>query len=83
LTGVMYTQRPDLFNAAIVAVPLLDMLRFNKLLAGASWMGEYGNPDDESKPEERAFLRKISPYHNIRSEADYPEVFFITSTKDD
>lgn len=83
LTGVMYTQRPDLFNAAIVAVPLLDMLRFNKLLAGASWMGEYGNPDDTSKPEERAFLRKISPYHNIRPEADYPEVFFITSTKDD
>lgn len=83
LTGVMYTQRPDLINAAIVAVPLLDMLRFNKLLAGASWMGEYGNPDDESKPEEREFLRKISPYHNIRPEADYPEVFFVTSTKDD
>jgi len=83
LTGVMYTQRPDLFNAAIVAVPLLDMLRFNKLLAGASWMGEYGNPDDASKPEEREFLRKISPYHNIRPNADYPEVFFITSTKDD
>ncbi len=83
LTGVMYTQRPDLFNAAIVAVPLLDMLRFNQLLAGASWMGEYGNPDDESKPEEREFLRRISPYHNIRPEAEYPEVFFITSTKDD
>ncbi len=83
LTGVMYTQRPDLINAAIVAVPLLDMLRFNKLLAGASWMGEYGDPDDESKPEEREFLRKISPYHNIRPEADYPEVFFVTSTKDD
>jgi prolyl oligopeptidase len=83
LTGVMYTQRPDLFNAAIVAVPLLDMLRFNKLLAGASWMGEYGNPDDETKPEEHEFLRRISPYHNIRPDADYPEVFFITSTKDD
>lgn len=83
LTGVMYTQRPDLINAAIVAVPLLDMLRFNKLLAGASWMGEYGNPDDESKPEEREFLRKISPYHNIRPDEDYPEVFFVTSTKDD
>ena len=83
LTGVMYTQRPDLFNAAIVAVPLLDMLRFNKLLAGASWMGEYGDPDDKTKPEEREFLRRISPYHNIRPDADYPEVFFITSTKDD
>lgn len=80
LTGVMYTQRPDLFNAAIVAVPLLDMMRFHKMLAGASWMGEYGNPDDE---KEGKFLRSISPYHNIRPEADYPEVFFITSTKDD
>ena len=80
LTGVMYTQRPDLFNAAIVAVPLLDMQRFHKLLAGASWMGEYGNPDD---PVEGKFLRSISPYHNIDPAADYPEVFFITSTKDD
>ncbi len=80
LTGVMYTQRPDLFNAAIVAVPLLDMMRFHKLLAGASWMGEYGNPDDDA---EGKFLRSISPYHNIDPDADYPEVFFITSTKDD
>jgi prolyl oligopeptidase len=80
LTGVMYTQRPDLFNAAIVAVPLLDMMRYHTLLAGASWMGEYGNPED---PVEGKFLRSISPYHNIRPEGDYPEVFFITSTKDD
>jgi len=80
LTGVMYTQRPDLFNAAIVAVPLLDMMRFHKLLAGASWMGEYGNPDDAV---EGKFLRSISPYHNIDPQADYPKVFFITSTKDD
>lgn len=80
LTGVMSTQRPDLFNAAIIAVPLLDMQRFHKLLAGASWMGEYGNPDD---PVEGAFLRQISPYHNIRADEDYPEVFLITSTKDD
>ena len=80
LTGVMYTQRPDLFNAAIVAVPLLDMLRYHKLLAGASWMGEYGDPDDAV---EGKFLRSISPYHNIAPDADYPEVFFITSTKDD
>ncbi len=80
LTGVMYTQRPDLFNAAIVAVPLLDMMRFHKMLAGASWMGEYGNPEDEV---EGKFLRSISPYHNIAPDADYPEVFFITSTKDD
>ena len=80
LMGVMFTQRPDLFNAVICAVPLLDMMRFHTLLAGASWMGEYGNPED---PVEGAFLRKISPYHNIDPEADYPEVFFVTSTKDD
>lgn len=80
LTGVMTTQRPDLFNASIIAVPLLDMQRFHKLLAGASWMGEYGNPDDAIEGE---FLRRISPYHNIREGVDYPEVFLITSTKDD
>ena len=80
LMGVMFTQRPDLFNAVICAVPLLDMMRYHTLLAGASWMGEYGNPED---PVEGIFLRSISPYHNIDPEADYPEVFFITSTKDD
>ena len=80
LTGVMTTQRPDLINAAIIAVPLLDMQRFHTLLAGASWMGEYGNPED---PVEGKFLRQISPYHNLREDADYPEVFLITSTKDD
>jgi len=80
LTGVMTTQRPDLFNAAIIAVPLLDMQRFHKLLAGASWMGEYGDPDDAV---EGAFLRQISPYHNLAADVDYPEVFLITSTKDD
>jgi len=80
LMGVMFTQRPDLFNAVICAVPLLDMMRFHKLLAGASWMGEYGDPDDAA---EGKFLRSISPYHNVDPEADYPEVFFITSTKDD
>lgn len=80
LTGVMTTQRPDLFGAAIIAVPLLDMQRFHKMLAGASWMGEYGNPDDAVEGE---FLRRISPYHNIRTDVDYPEVFLITSTKDD
>ncbi len=80
LTGVMTTQRPDLFNAAIIAVPLLDMQRFHMLLAGASWMGEYGNPEDAV---EGKFLRQISPYHNLDANADYPEVFLITSTKDD
>ncbi|MEP3888942.1 MAG: prolyl oligopeptidase family serine peptidase [Hellea sp.] len=80
LMGVMFTQRPDLFNAVVCAVPLLDMMRYHKLLAGASWMGEYGDPDDAT---EGKFLRSISPYHNVDPEADYPEVFFITSTKDD
>jgi prolyl oligopeptidase len=80
LMGVMFTQRPDLFNAVVCAVPLLDMLRYDKLLAGASWVGEYGSPAD---PAEGAFLRGISPYHNIKQAAKYPEVFFVTSTKDD
>ncbi len=80
LMGVMFTQRPDLFNAVVCAVPLLDMLRYDKLLAGASWVGEYGSPAD---PVEGAFLKKISPYHNIDAKVTYPEVFFLTSTKDD
>lgn len=80
LMGVMFTQRPDLFNAVVCAVPLLDMLRYDKLLAGASWVGEYGSPAD---PVEGAFLKKISPYHNINPKVTYPEVFFLTSTKDD
>ncbi len=80
LMGVMYTQRPDLWNAVLCQVPLLDMLRFHKLLAGASWMGEYGNPED---PDEGAFLASISPYHNVNAARDYPEIFLMTSTKDD
>ncbi len=80
LTGVMYTQRPDLWNSVISAVPLLDMLRYHTLLAGASWMGEYGNPED---PDEGAFLRSISPYHNVDANGDYPEIYIYTSTKDD
>lgn len=80
LMGVMLNQRPDLWNAVVVQVPLLDMLRYHKLLAGASWVGEYGSPED---PTERAFLESISPYHNFDAEADYPVPFFVTSTKDD
>ena len=78
--GVMLTQRPDLFGAIVCQVPLLDMLRYNQLLAGASWMAEYGDPD---VPEERAFLEKISPYHNVDPAKTYPEIYFETSTKDD
>ena len=80
LMGVMFTQRPDLFNAVVCAVPLLDMMRFHTLLAGASWVGEYGNPEDAV---EGAFLRSISPYHNVKEGVEYPEIFFVTSTKDD
>lgn len=80
LMGVMITQRPDLWNAVVIQVPLLDMLRYHKLLAGASWVAEYGDPDI---PEERAFLKKISPYHNFEAGADYPTPLFVTSTKDD
>lgn len=80
LVGVAFTQRPDLYNAIVCQVPLLDMQRFNKLLAGASWMGEYGNPD---VPEEWEYISKYSPYHNVKEGVDYPEVFFGTSTRDD
>jgi prolyl oligopeptidase len=80
LVGVAFTQRPDLYKAVVCAVPLLDMQRFNKLLAGASWMGEYGDPD---KPEEWEFIKKYSPYHNLKAGTKYPEVFFTTSTRDD
>jgi prolyl oligopeptidase len=80
LVGVAFTQRPDLFNAVVCRVPLLDMKRYNKLLAGASWMGEYGDPD---KAEEWAFISKYSPYHNLRKNTAYPTVFFNTSTRDD
>lgn len=80
LMGVMLNQRPDLWNAVVVQVPLLDMLRYHLLLAGASWVDEYGSPD---VPEERAFLETISPYHNFNSSKEYPTPFFVTSTKDD
>lgn len=80
LVGAAITQRPDLFNAVICAVPLLDMMRYHTLLAGASWIGEYGDPD---VPEERAFIRAYSPYQNVDPAADYPEMFIYTSTKDD
>ncbi|MBK6729363.1 MAG: S9 family peptidase [Xanthomonadales bacterium] len=80
LMGVMYTQRPDLWGAVLCEVPLLDMRRYNTLLAGASWMGEYGNPD---LPEEWAFISKYSPYQNIDPAKTYPPILFTTSTRDD
>lgn len=80
LAGNMLTQHPDLFGAVIVGVPLLDMKRYSHLLAGASWMAEYGDPDD---PEQWEFIRTFSPYHLFDADRDYPPVLFTTSTKDD
>tara|TARA_B100000700_G_C14927253_1_gene800104 strand:+ start:10 stop:1287 length:1278 start_codon:yes stop_codon:yes gene_type:complete len=80
LVGAVVTQRPDLFNAVICAVPLLDMYRYDKLLAGASWVDEYGDPDN---PEEWSFISKYSPYQNVFADRSYPEIYFYTSTKDD
>ncbi len=80
LTGNMLTQYPELFGAVVIQVPLLDMQRYHKLLAGASWMAEYGDPD---KPEEWAFIKTFSPYHLLRKEADLPPTLITTSTRDD
>lgn len=80
LMGVMLTQRPELFGAVHCGSPLLDMRRYNHLLAGASWMDEYGDPD---KPDEWAFISKYSPYQNVRQEKAYPPILITTSTKDD
>jgi prolyl oligopeptidase len=78
--GVMLTRYPELFGAIVSAVPLLDMRRYHLLHAGASWMAEYGDPDDES---DWAFLREFSPYHNVAPDRRYPPVLLVTSTRDD
>ncbi len=80
LVGAVMLQRPELFNAVVSQVPLLDMRRYHKLLAGASWMAEYGDPD---KPEEWAWISKYSPYQNVRRDMKLPRVLFTTSTRDD
>jgi prolyl oligopeptidase len=80
LTGVAMTQRPDLFNGVVISVPLLDMRRYHMLLAGASWVAEYGDPDD---PADWAFISQYSPYQNLREDADYPRPLFTTTTRDD
>lgn len=80
LVGMLFTQRPELFNAVVCQVPLLDMYRFDKLLAGASWVEEYGDPDN---PEDWAWLQNYSPYHQVKADVEYPRVFFTTSTRDD
>jgi prolyl oligopeptidase len=80
LTGAAITQRPDLYRAAIIGSPLFDMQRYSHLSAGASWIDEYGDPD---KPADWAFMKKYSPYQNIRKGVRYPATFFYLSTKDD
>lgn len=80
LVGNMVTLYPELFHAAVCQVPLLDMRRYHKLLAGASWMAEYGNPD---VAEDWEFMRHFSPYQNVKADGKYPAVLFTTSTRDD
>ena len=80
LVGTALTQRPDLFNAAIVQIPLFDMLRYHLIGRGASWVGEYGDP---RIPEERAWVESYSPYHALREGVDYPTPFLWASTADD
>jgi len=81
LMGVQFTQHPELWNAVIIDVPLLDMMRISKIAAGASWEGEYGSVDKD--PAIRAFWEKTSPYHALRKDGRYPEPFIFTTTKDD
>jgi prolyl oligopeptidase len=80
LMGVMLTRYPELFGAIVIMVPLFDMRRFHLLLAGASWVAEYGDPDDETA---WAWIREYSPYQNLRADASYPPVLVTTSTRDD
>ncbi len=80
LVGAVMVQRPELFGAVVCQVPLLDMQRYHRLLAGASWMAEYGNPDDA---DDWAYIGRYSPYQNVRADRKLPAVLFTTSTRDD
>ncbi|BCJ37823.1 prolyl oligopeptidase [Actinocatenispora thailandica] len=80
LTALMAMRRPELFGAAVSEVPLTDMRRYHRLLAGALWVPEYGDPD---VADDWAFLREFSPYHQIRPDGEYPPLLFTTSTRDD
>ncbi len=80
LMGVEFTQHPEMWNAVVIQVPLLDMLRFEHIAAGASWVGEYGTV---AKPAERQFLASISPYNQLKADVTYPEPLIFTTTKDD
>jgi prolyl oligopeptidase len=80
LVTAALVQRPELFGAAVAQVPLTDMLRYHTLLAGASWVAEYGDPE---QPADRAFIERYSPYQNVRRDRTYPRLFLVTSTRDD
>jgi prolyl oligopeptidase len=80
LTSVGITQHPDLYSAAIIGSPLVDMKRYSHLSAGASWIDEYGDPD---KPGDWEFMGKYSAYQNVRPDVKYPPVFIYLSTQDD
>jgi len=80
LTGAAITQHPQIYRAAIIGSPLFDMQRYHKLLAGASWIDEYGDPD---KASDWAFMSRYSPYQNVKQGVRYPATFFYLSTKDD
>jgi len=80
LMGNMLVSYPELFGAIVCEVPLLDMRRYHLLPAGASWMAEWGDPDD---PEDGAYLHDYSPYHLVRPDGVYPPILIMTSTRDD
>jgi prolyl oligopeptidase len=80
LMGVEMTQHPEMWNAIVIQVPLLDMLRYEQIAAGASWVGEFGSV---ANPEERTFLASISPYHQLKRHVNYPEPLIFTTSKDD
>jgi prolyl oligopeptidase len=80
LMGIMLTKYPELFGALVCSVPLLDMKRYHLLLAGASWVAEYGDPDN---PDDWEFISKYSPYQHVSAERRYPPVLITTSTRDD
>ena len=78
--GVEFTQHPEMWNAVVIQVPVLDLMRFEQIAAGASWVGEYGSV---SNPNERKFLASISPYNQLDSSTHYPEPLILTTTTDD
>ena len=80
LMSVSMTQHPELWHAVVIESPLIDMLRYNHLSAGASWVGEYGDPDN---PADRAFIARYSAYQNLKPGMSYPEPYITTNTRDD